>query len=82
MQPVSITPNNLIAYFPQALVRNSELLSLSYHDVPEGETELIQELLRAALLVENLDPAPLLGTRRRGVRSQTKRRDRAAAQSR
>jgi len=45
-EPVSITQNNLIAYFPQALLRNSELLSSSYHDVPERESELIQELLR------------------------------------
>jgi hypothetical protein len=45
-EPVSITQNNLIAYFPQALVRNSELLSSSYHDIPKNEPELIQELLR------------------------------------
>ena len=45
-EPVSITQNNLIAYFPQALLRNSEFLSSSYHDVPEGEPELIEELLR------------------------------------
>jgi hypothetical protein len=50
---VSITQGNTIAYFPQALLRNSELLSTSYHDVPEGEPELVQELLRAALLPQN-----------------------------
>jgi hypothetical protein len=52
-EPVSITENPLIAYFPQALLRSSEFLSSSYHDVPEGEPELIQELLRAALLPLN-----------------------------
>ena len=45
-EPVSITQNKLIAYFPQALLRNSEFLSSSYHDVPEDEPELIRELLR------------------------------------
>ena len=45
-EPVLITQNKLIAYFPQALLRNSELLSSSYHDVPFGEPELVQELLR------------------------------------
>jgi ATP-grasp domain-containing protein len=48
-EPVSVTQNSLIAYFPEALLRNSEFLSSSYHDVPEGESELIQELLRASL---------------------------------
>lgn len=52
-EQVSITQNNLISYFPQALLRNSEFLSSSYHDVPEGETELIQQLLRTALLPPN-----------------------------
>jgi hypothetical protein len=45
-EPVSITQHSLIAYFPQALLRNSEFLSSSYHDVPTGESELIRELLR------------------------------------
>ena len=45
-EPVSITQNNLIAYFPGALLRNSEFLSSSHHDVPEAEPELIQELTR------------------------------------
>jgi carbamoylphosphate synthase large subunit len=48
-EPVSITQNNLIAYFPQALFGNSEFLSSSYHDVPEAEPELIQELCRNEL---------------------------------
>ena len=46
LEPVSITENNLIAYFPEALRCNSEFLSSSYHDIPEDEPELIQELLR------------------------------------
>ena len=45
-EPVSITENNLIAYFPQALLRDSEFLSSSYHDVPDDEPELIAELSR------------------------------------
>jgi carbamoylphosphate synthase large subunit len=45
-EPASITQSNLIAYFPQALLRNSELLSSCYHDIPERESELIQELLQ------------------------------------
>jgi hypothetical protein len=45
-EPVSITQNNLIAYFPEALLRNSEFLPSSYHDVPETEPELIEELGR------------------------------------
>ena len=44
-----ITQNNLIAYFPQALLRGSNFLSSSYHDVPLDEPELIQELLLAEL---------------------------------
>ena len=47
--PVSITQNNLIAYFPQAMLRNSEFLASSYHDLPEAEPELIQELSRPSL---------------------------------
>jgi hypothetical protein len=45
-EPVSITQNNLIAYFPEALLRKSEFLPSSYHDVPETEPELIAELCR------------------------------------
>ena len=45
-EPVSITQNNQIAYFPEALLRNSEFLPSSYHDVPEAEAELIEELCR------------------------------------
>ena len=52
-EPVSITQNKLIAYFPQALLRNSEFLSSSYHDVPETEPELIQELCRPFVRIES-----------------------------
>jgi len=45
-EPVSVTQSNLIAYFPQAFLRNSEYLSTSYHDLPEAEPELIDELCR------------------------------------
>lgn len=44
-----VTTNNRIAYFPQAWTalgdRPDELLSGAYHDVPEGEPDLIHELL-------------------------------------
>ena len=46
VESVSITQNDLIAYFPQAMLQNSELLSSAYHDVPEAEPELIRELTR------------------------------------
>jgi ATP-grasp domain len=46
IEPMSITRNNLIAYFPEAVLRNSEFLASSYHDVPEGEPELIEEFLQ------------------------------------
>ena len=36
-----ITQNSLIAYFPQALLRGSNFLSSSYHDVPQDEPEFI-----------------------------------------
>ncbi len=44
-----ITQNNLIAYFPQALLTGSKFLSSSYHDVPLDEPELIRDLLLAEL---------------------------------
>jgi carbamoylphosphate synthase large subunit len=48
-EPVSITQNSMIAYFPEALLRKSEFLPSSYHDVPESEPELIEELCRPKL---------------------------------
>jgi hypothetical protein len=41
----SVTTREMIAYFPQAWTSKSEFLQLSYQDIPQGEPELIQELL-------------------------------------
>jgi hypothetical protein len=48
-EPVSITDNRQIAYFPQALLRNSDFLSSSYHDIPLSEPEFVEELCRSEL---------------------------------
>lgn len=40
-----ITQNNLIAYFPRALIMGSHLLPSCYHDAPLNEPELVGELL-------------------------------------
>jgi hypothetical protein len=49
-QPVceapSVTQKDLIAYFPEAWDSKSELLESSYHDIPQGEDDLLQELRR------------------------------------
>jgi hypothetical protein len=41
-----VTENGVIAYFPQAWTSNDRLLPSSFQDIPEGEPELVQELLR------------------------------------
>jgi len=41
-----VTDNDLIAYFPQALALNSELLASSFLDEPQREPELLEELRR------------------------------------
>ena len=41
-----VTQNELIAYFPDALLYQSDLLESCYLDVPEGEPELVEDLLR------------------------------------
>jgi ATP-grasp domain len=41
-----ITENDMIAYFPQAWIANSEFLESSFQDVPQGEPELVKEFLR------------------------------------
>ena len=41
-----VTKNDLIAYFPQILQCKSELLPSSFHDIPEGEPELVEDLRR------------------------------------
>jgi hypothetical protein len=43
----SITEKDMIAYFPQAWSSNRESLHSSFQDVPWGEPDLIQELLRS-----------------------------------
>ena len=44
-EPTSVTQNELIAYFPQAWKGNPDLLATSFHDIPQGEPELVKELL-------------------------------------
>jgi hypothetical protein len=40
-----VTENDMIAYFPQAWNSKSEFFQFSFHDVPQGEPELVRELL-------------------------------------
>jgi hypothetical protein len=40
-----VTENDMIAYFPQAWTGDRQLLDLSFHDVPQGEPDLVEELL-------------------------------------
>ena len=40
-----VTENNMIAYFPQAMNSKSEYLESSFHDIPQGEPELVEEFL-------------------------------------
>jgi len=40
-----VTQNNMIAYFPGALRRESELLKSSFHDIPRDEPDLVREIL-------------------------------------
>lgn len=42
----SVTQNDMIAYFPQAWHCKSELLQSSFQDIPRGEPDLVQDLLR------------------------------------
>ncbi|HVO64510.1 MAG TPA: ATP-grasp domain-containing protein [Terriglobales bacterium] len=41
-----VTQNDMIAYFPEAWACQSEYLDASFHDIPQGEPELVEELLR------------------------------------
>jgi hypothetical protein len=41
-----VTLNDVIAYFPQACNYQSELSESTYLDIPQGEPDLVQELLR------------------------------------
>lgn len=45
-ETMSVTQNDLIAYFPQAWQFKSEFLPSSFQDVPQGEPELVQDLLK------------------------------------
>ena len=42
----SVTENDLIAYYPQAWTLKSEFLQSSFQDIPQGEPELVQEILQ------------------------------------
>ncbi len=41
-----VTQNSMIAYFPQAWQCKSEFLQSSFQDVPQGEPDLVEDLLR------------------------------------
>ena len=41
-----VTQKSMIAYFPDAWDAKNEFLESSFHDTPEGEPELVQELLK------------------------------------
>ena len=45
-EPQAVTQKNMIAYFPDAWNPKSEFLESCYHDTPEGEPDLVQELLK------------------------------------
>jgi hypothetical protein len=45
LEKTPVTENDLIAYFPQAWFGKSQYLATSYHDIPQGEPELVQMLL-------------------------------------
>jgi predicted ATP-grasp superfamily ATP-dependent carboligase len=44
----AVTTNDTIAYFPGAWQSESELFKSSFHDMPQGEPKLVEELLRAS----------------------------------
>jgi hypothetical protein len=46
LEAPAIVQSELIAYFPQPKSSDSLLLHHCFHDVPQGEPELVQELLR------------------------------------
>ena len=45
-QTQAVTENNMIAYFPQAWNCKSDLLQSCFQDIPQGESDLIEEFLR------------------------------------
>jgi hypothetical protein len=46
LEAPTVTEKDMIAYFPQAWITKSEFLESSFQDVPRGEPDLVQELLR------------------------------------
>jgi len=42
----AVTQNDMIAYFPQAWQSKSEYIPTSFQDIPQGEPDLVQDLLR------------------------------------
>ena len=71
-----VTCKDTIAYFPSAWTCGSELLESSYHDIPQGEPELVEELLRPSP-----DPSVILRGASRIMREivKYKNQDRALA---
>jgi carbamoylphosphate synthase large subunit len=45
VETMPVTQNQMIAYFPQAWQGDRELLQSCFQDVPQGEPELVEELL-------------------------------------
>ena len=62
----AVTNNEIIAYFPNAWHSQSELLKSSFHDMPQGEPILVEELLRPSA------QRPLLSRVARYWRSKTR----------
>jgi ATP-grasp domain-containing protein len=64
-----VTQNDLIAYFPEAWTRKSELLNSSFLDIPLAEPDLMAALFRSSadrtFLGRSLDRLRHLATRRR-----------------
>lgn len=61
-----VTQNKMIAYFPDAWESNSQYLASSYHDIPEDEADLVQQLRQPRQrnflwrLINQVDPMRLL----------------------
>jgi hypothetical protein len=45
-EPPAVTQNDMIAYFPQSLQCKSEFLHSSFQDIPQGEPDLVEDLLQ------------------------------------
>jgi ATP-grasp domain len=69
----SVTQNDLIAYFPQALRQRSEFLHSAFLDIPQGEVDLVRELLRpwpGRSLLSRLGHKLTMAARRRSFRDR------------